>query len=365
MDKETAQQYTTFLADTPSASDMVVRLLDQADVVMLGETSYARQHAQFAADLIPVLDVAGVHAMGYQYANAADQAMIDDLVTASRFDEKLARTILFNQMVIFGYQEHIEIFRAAWELNRSKSEDDTPFRIIGLSTPPRYSEITDQKDVEDPQVMRRVFESGVPDTLMAEVIAAKFLEAGVKAVAYVQVEHAYTGFYQPGYTSQMEEIGFADQLRTGNLLYRDYGGRVVSAVLHGPVQDTRSRIGFGYPLGGIIEKAYLQLPEPRPTVGFRTEDAPFAAAQVVSNVLQNGQDPPLTLETYADAYLIVEAVENLEAVTPIADFVTNDNLDAAIRDFPGASPSDATAEDLNEYMAGNAERMAGVIKEFK
>lgn len=362
---ETLQQYAAFIAETPPADETILRLLDDADVVLIGESGYARQHVQFAAELIPVLHSAGVHRLGYQYANAANQALIDRLVTDLRFDETLAREILFDHLTVFGFEEHVELFRSAWEVNRRRTGAEETFRIIGISTPPVYRAITSQKDVEDPDVMRSVFARGIPDALMAEVIAREFFDTETKAVVYVQAEHAYTGFHQTGYEQQMAQLGFEGEKRTGNILHDRYGNRVASAILHGPVQDTRSRFGFGYPLGNLVEKAYLALPEPRPTAGFRTADSPFADVAVVSDILQKGQNPQLTFGMFADAYLIVAPIRELAAVTPIPDFITVENLASAIEDFPGVSPSDASIEDLNEFIANNAAQMGNVFSEFR
>jgi len=364
VDRETQTELALFASSAGSAPDAVVELLRTSDVVLIGETGYASQHVEFAADLIPILDSAGVHRLGYQYANTEDQALIDDLITASVFDEQLARTILFRHLSVLGFQEHVEVFRAAWEVNRRKISSEEPFRIIALSNRLNYEVITSQDDIEDPAIMKQVFASGIPDAVMAEIISSEFLDQRLKAVAYLQINHAFTGFQLPGFEEELKALGFEGIRRVGNALRADYGDRVVTAALHGPVQDTRSRTGFGYPSGGIIDKAVATLQDGA-SIGFRTADSPFAEVPIVSVTLTAGSDVDVTISDYADAYLVVAPIAKLTAVTPIPDFITVGNLEEAVRTFPGVRPEDAAVEDMNEFIAGNAQGMADIFAGFK
>lgn len=364
VDEETRIELAEFLANSPSAREQVLDLFDTADLVLIGETGYARQHVEFAADLIPVLQSAGIHHLGYQYALIEDQDEIDRLVTAPTFDEEVARRVLFNNLSVFGFQEHVDIFRAAWQVNRQRISSEPPFRIVALGNRLDYSAITSQDDVEDPEVMQRVFATGVPDQVMAEVMAEQFLDAGLKAAAFLQMDHAHTRFRRSGYEQELADLGFRDMQRAGNALYAEYGSRVVSAALHGPVRHARSPRGFAYPTAGIIETAAEALPDGR-TAGFRTGQSPFADVAIVSDALARDSEGELTLKEYADAWLIVAPVKALSAVTPIEDFITDRNVAEAIRTFPGASPQDATVEDMNEFIVRNAEGMAEVFEEFR
>ncbi|MEE8441426.1 MAG: hypothetical protein V3S41_06875, partial [Spirochaetia bacterium] len=206
VDRETQAEFASFASGAGSAADIVLELLRSSDVVLIGETGYASQHVEFAADLIPVLDSAGVRNFGYQYANTEDQALIDRLITTSVFDEQLARTILFNHLSVFGFQEHVEVFRAAWEVNRRRSSSDPPFRIIALSRRLNYEAITSQDDIEDPEVMKQVFVSGIPDAVMAQIISREFLDRHEKAVAFLQIDHAFTGFQRQDYEEELRTL---------------------------------------------------------------------------------------------------------------------------------------------------------------
>jgi len=363
VDRDTQTELALFASGAQPAADIVVDLLQTSDVVLIGESGYVSQQVEFVADLISILHSAGVHHLGYQYANTVDQALIDDLITSSVFDEQLARTILFNHLSVLGFQEHVEVFRAAWEVNRRKVSSEEPFRIIGLSPRLNYEAITNEDDIEDPEVMNWVFASGVPDAVMAQIISSEFLDRHVKAVAFLQMDHAFTGFQRQGYEEELRAIGF-DGVRTGNALRADYGERVVTAALHGPVQSARSRTGFGYPTGSIVENAVATL-EDGASIGFRTAGSPFAEVPMVGDILSVDGDGEVTLSDYTDAYLVVAPLARLTAVTPIPGFITAENLDEAVRTFPGVSPQDVTVDDMNEFIAGNAQSMAKVFAAFK
>ena len=147
-----------------------------------------------------------------------------------------------------------------------------------------------------------------------------------------------------------------------NALRSRYGSRVVTAALHGPVRYSRSQVGYGYPAGSLIDEAVAALPENR-SVGFRTELSPFADAPMVGDLTSTHEG--LTVSGYAEGYIAVAPIGELTPLTPITNFVTEENLAQAVTNFPGASPGDATVEDMNSFIAGNAEGMNRVFEAFR
>ncbi|MFW5689129.1 MAG: hypothetical protein ACOC1U_06085 [Spirochaetota bacterium] len=361
VNSEIEQEMDAYLASSPPAPAYVVDLLESHDLVMIGETGYVSEQLEFLADLIPELDAGGYRHLGFQYANHADQDLVDELLTGSSFDEELADRILFSHMVILGYEEHRDVFRAAWQVNRGKAEDEEPFRIIALSRSPDYSAIEEQDDVEDPEVLSRVFADGVPDQIMAETIMDRIVDAGHKGVTYTQTEHAFTDFAQTQYEQTMSERGFPGQRRAGNLIAERLGDRVATVILHGPIQDTRSRIGYGYPLGGVLDAAYARLPQGAASVGFTVPGSPYADAPISSDVIGEGLDEELTFERFTDGYLLIGQLKNLTPVTPIPGFITEENVAEARLQFPGPAPGEVTVADMNDFISGTAQQMARIF----
>ena len=364
VNQEVEQQMIDFLSSAPDATSFVVDSFDSHDLVMIGETGYAKQQLEFLMDLIPVLDDAGIRHLAYQYASWKDQNLVDRLITATSFDESLANEILFNNMVIMGYEEYRAVFRTAWQVNRSKAEGEEPFRIVAIGHAPDYTPIQEQDDVEDPEILRQVFAAGVPDELMARTIIEQIVEPGHKAVAYTKLENAFTDFQQSEYSETMAERGFPNQKRTGGFLADRLGNRVMTAIFHTPLPDGRSRFGYGYPVGGLMEKAWNELPEGHTAVGFTVADAPYAEAPISSDVMSSGRDEDLTFEQFTDGYLMIGLIGEYESVTPIEGFITERNIARARAEFPGADPGDVSPQEMNEYIAGTASSMGRIFDEF-
>ena len=364
VNRDVERQMTEFLTASPDAVEYVVGLLQSRDLVLIGETGYVREQLGFLAGLIPALDEAGIRHLGFQYANRDDQDRVDRLITAASFDENLANEILFDHMVIMGYEEHRDVFRAAWEVNQAKSPGDPPFRIIGISRPPDYTLIREEGDADDPEVLREAFARGVPDSVMARTIMEEIVEPGHRGVAYMRLEHAYTRFPQDQYTRRMEERGFPGERRAGNQLYERVGDRVASVLFHTPLQDTRSRFGFGYPVGGIVDTIKEALPNGhRP--GFTVAESPYAEAPISSDVITEHVEGDLEFRQFADGYLLINRLRDYHAVTPIPGFITAENLDRARAEFPGPDPGEVTVEDMNEFISGMAGSMAQIFEQFK
>ncbi len=363
VDRQVEREMIEFLTVSPPAADYVVESLQGRDLVLIGETGFIKEQLEFLAELIPVLDTAGIRHLGFQYANRDDQELIDRLLTAPDFDESLANRILFEHMVVMGYEEHRDVFRAAWNVNRGKGDGEQPFRIIGISRTPDYRVIRTEEDADDPEVLRQAFARGIPDEVMAESIMQQIVEPGHRGVAYMRLEHAYTGFAQEQYRGRMEDRGFPGQKRAGNILADRLGARVMSIIMHTPLQDSRSRFGFGYPLGGLLERVKSELPEGhRP--GFTVRESPYAEAPITSDMITEGREGDLPFEQYADGYLLISRIADYRAVTPIPGFITADNLERARTDFPGPDPGEVSVGEMNEFISGMAGSMAQIIERF-
>lgn len=359
-------ELTAFLAeDADPAVDYVVSMFDRYDLVFIGETGFAKEQVTLVSDLIPALDRAGIHALGFQHALRTDQEKIDQLVTASTFDQALAQQILFNSIVILGYEEYVDIFRTAWEVNRRKGSDEPPFRIIGLNVRTDYSVITTQQDAEDPEIIRQVFAEGIPDQYMAESIRAAFLDTGTKALIFTQQQHAFTSYRQLTYERNIEEAGFPGQKRAGAIVEEWAPEITATVMLHGPVPESRSRSGYSFPAGGAIDAAVAELPETEQARGFTLVDSPFGEVPVYSSTYNDGYEEDITLAQLAEGYVTLEPIGRYEPLTPIPNFITEANLEEAIRRFPGPDPGEVTAADLNTYIAETTQNAVNLYKEFE
>jgi hypothetical protein len=366
---EMKEEMIEFFRSAPEGMRFVVELAENHDIVMLAASGYrnpqfVKQEVDFVADLIPELQRAGVSLLGLEYAAKSDQDRIDALLTDVNFDVQLAREILFNHRVTAGYEEYVNLYRSAWAANRNLADDQEPFRIVALSDPPDYSLITRTQDVENPEIMQQVLRDGPTDDQIAGSLI-DLVSGGEAVVVFTEAQHAFTGFEQNNYTEAMTELGFEGARTAGNTLRERFGDRVVMVAMHGPLEDSRPKSGYGYPLGGLIESTIGELEPNQRTRGFLTAEFPLSDAPIISNVVQQNQDPEILFSDYSDGYLILGRIADYTPLTPISGFVTEETLDAAIAGFPGADPGTITVAQMNQFIADTAASMTDVFAAFK
>ena len=122
-----------YLREHPETPEKyVVGKFTQYDVVFMGELHRIRHDVQLVHRLIPELYRAGVRHLGIEFGNYEDQDLVDQLITADRYDEGLARKLMFRYFVWWGYREYQDIYRKAWEFNRALPATAPKFRVVNL-----------------------------------------------------------------------------------------------------------------------------------------------------------------------------------------------------------------------------------------
>lgn len=337
-------------------------------IVFLGEMGRVRQQIQVAQDVIPALYDAGIRHMGVGFALSKDQDRIDSLLSGSTFDDRLAADILFDRMVVWGFEDYVDVFRAAWELNSRLPDGSPPFTILGLEVEQDYSHIVEPADAEDPEKVKRVFAKGLPDVHMANVIREKLLAHGHRALIYVGMQHAYTQYRNKQYEERAAEIGLSDSRRVGNIIYDQIGEEAATVLLHSPWSDDRSQNGMAYPAGGAVDALLEKLPADARTMGFDVDGTPFADLPVYAKSLTEGYDR-LTFADVTDGYITLELFQNYEPATAVEGFITEENLGEAIANFPGPSPEpegeELSAAQMNEYIQGLAQSLTRLFESFE
>lgn len=347
-----------------SPAEQVIRSFDTHDVVLLGEYNWIREHAELAKDLLPALHAAGVRSLGMEFALSENQADIDALLGAAAWDEAAARRIVFQYKVIWGFQQYVDIFRAAWELNRDLPAGAQPLRIVGLGVRSNWELITTEKDAENAEVLRKVLANGIPDEHMASVIQREFLDRGVKALVYCSLQHAFTRYRNTEYEKTMQDKGFTETRRAGNILYDRAGSRVATLVLHAPWPDRTAQTGLAYPVDGAIDSVLLALPAERRAAGWDTAGTPIGGLAIVTSQYAPARGT-LTLADFCDGYIATGPITTLHAATAIADFVPADQSDYAARNFPGPKPEKLDAAMINTYIGEMAQSLEQALRRFK
>ncbi len=327
------------------------------DVIFLGEVHRIKHDVEFVRDLIPILQSHGIHRLGTEFARREDQYLIDSLLAAPAYDEALAGQITFQQSVFWGYEEYLDIFRAAWEVNNSIEDGVERFRILGLNNSPEWWHIQSQEDRESPEMLKKVWH-GEGENLWARVILDSAVAKGAKILIHCGIHHAFTEYKQPVYMNG-KFVRFDDS-RAGNHVFREIGKRAITIFLHAGWYAAEGYAGSKVrPADGIIDAAMKVLGPAYVPVGFDTGGTPFADLPGETSVYRHGYEN-FTLSTFCDGYIYHKPFSEYEGVTPIPDFVNETNIEYARRQASNPRFRDASAKRFNKSIAKNAGTLRGV-----
>jgi hypothetical protein len=306
-----------------------------------------------------------VRNLGIEYALSDDQGEIDSLVTAPAWDESRARAVTFHWLVTWGYQEYIDLYRAAWQVNKSRAARARPFRIVGLNVHQDWESLKEQKDLGNPVIIAKILANGVPDAHMADVIDREFTRTGEKALIFCGTQHIFTRYHSRAYEKNAAEMKLAETRRAGNIVYQRIGGRAFAISLHAPWPDMSQKTGLAYPVDGAVDALIDALPPEKRSAGWDMAGTPLGALPLArSAYAEDGQ--PGTLADLFDGYVVQGPMAGYTMVTPIKDFITPANAERAGREFPGIKPAaPPTVEQLNQTIGDDVEAVAKVLAQFK
>jgi hypothetical protein len=367
--------YTTSAQVTPllefaqsrwrSPEDYVISSFAQHDIVMLGELYKVKQNVELVIGLIPRLYAAGIRNLGIEFALSDDQAQIDALVTAPAWDESKARVVTFDWIVTWGYQEYLDLFKAAWKVNQGRPKGAAPFRIVGLSVRQNWELLQKDRDASDPKIVAAIYGNGLPEPHFAGVIDTEFTKKGQKALVYCGTQHIFTRYHSKAYEKNARDMKLAEIRRAGNIIYDRMGLKVWSIALHAPWPDPSQKIGLGYPAGGSIDALIDALPVEKKSAGWDIEGTPLGALSIKNSTYADGAATG-TLADLFDGYIVQGPLAQYATVTPVKDFIAPSSVDAAMKNFPGvklAPPQ--TADQLNQLIADDVGQLAKALQQFR
>ncbi|MHC4414886.1 MAG: ChaN family lipoprotein [Planctomycetota bacterium] len=309
--------------------EYIVRKFQDHDVVFLGEYHRVRQQVRLVQEILPLLHQSGVFVLGTEFACRGDQAALDALITAPSYNEVEARRITFNQSAAWCYQDYLDVFRAAWELNRSLPAAARKFRIVGINP--------------DPGVVWTapyVEELSPGDRVMGETILREIVAKGDKALIHCGLHHAFTRFGQPFYRKADGRWLFMET-RAGHFVRREIGDLAFTIALHQPWEDRRGE-EYTYPVDGVIDALVHRLGPRYHHVGFDTSGTPFGDLRDSSSTYANGYDE-LKLADICDGYICQGPLSGLRSVEVAPSWFDDQSLRVALErmngpDFPGWKP---------------------------
>jgi hypothetical protein len=346
-----------------SPEDYLLATLERRDVVFLGEYYKISQNTALVKRLIPRLYGAGIRNLGIEYALSDDQADIDALVTAPQWDEAKARAIIFDWVVTWGYQEYVDLYKAAWEVNRARPAGSPPFRIVGLSARQDWSVLTSQQDMSDPAVVSRMYAGGLPEAHMADVIDRMFLQTGQKALIYCGTRHIFTRYRNTEYEKNAAKMNLSEVRLAGNILYEKAPLKVASVALNGPWPDPGQSNGLGYPAGGVVDALIDLLPEDKRNAGWDLVGTPLGGVSIKDSTYATAA--ATTLADMFDGYIVLGPIRDYKVVTPIPDFVRPQDAERAVQQFPNLKPANLTAEQVQAAISQDVDALQKALDQFR
>lgn len=294
------------------------------DLVFIGEGHHIKHDVELVHTLIPLLHKNGVYNLGIEFGCYEYQDKVDALITAESYDENLARWLMFKWASYWPYKEYMDLYKKAWELNRSLPEGKPKFRIVNLDYRVNFTYVTEDTPAS---LLKKIFHKGERDVHMAGVIFEEIVRINQKALIYAGQQHAATRFYHPKYDfTKKRFLGFNRRVM-GHLVYRKMPDKVFNICLHYPWPSLKSLTDFNYPVRGAIDGVMREFENKR--VGFDVRGTPFGKLSDGSTYYSAGRKR-IELSDFCDGYVFQKHFSDYEGCTVDFSFVTEENFQEAL-----------------------------------
>ena len=216
---------------------------------------------------------------------------------------------------------------------------------------------------------------GLPSVFMAKIIQEEFVDTGTKALIFCGVQQALTNYRNIKYEENTRESGFREVRSAGNIVYDRIGPRAATVLLHYLWPDEDAMYRVARPVGGAFDALMGGLDRDRIQGAVRTGGTPFGELAVSQGIYAYKHEN-LTLKDLCQGYIIMGPLHEHTMVTAIPDFISVENINEALRDFP--APKDtlptikepdkdapAAAQYMNNLIAGYTQNVSRVLDLFK
>lgn len=309
-------------------ADYLVEKFKTTDVILLGEHHLIKQNLEFLHSMIPILYKNGVYTIGMEFGASEDQAALDALINAPKYDVAKARQLMFNYNVGWGYKEYIEAYQKVWGFNKNLPPGARKFRILNLSYQYDWTKFDGART---PKSMQQVFHKGTADKYRAELIEREILQKSEKMLALVGTPHAYTRYASPVFLYNNDNFCAYDSAWLGNRLYQKYGDKIKNVILHQAFYNFPNQKPFLLsPANGQIEALMAQ--NANKPVGFDLLNSPLGKLKETSIHSMCYDD--FRLEQFFDGYIFLAPLKELEGCTVDEQFLNEQNITTALKNQP-------------------------------
>ena len=300
-------------------------------VTIIGEGHWLKQDVTLVAALIPLLQKADLD-LAAEFFPAAEQARIDALITAAKWNEQEANAVM--RAAAWPYQEYRDLLRTAWSANQGAKR---PIKILALSPP------LDWRKVLLPR--GETYES-----FMADLVSRHLKEARRNLVVYCGMHHAFTRYYQAELNKDARASAYMD--RMGNILSRRLGEQVFLITLHKPTWcGNPEQRSYCLPFGGRIDCEATEVGRP---LGFDVVGSPLAEMLFDRGDYYAYGHVALRFVDYTDGYIWSGPIESFRPVTiiPLSEYAPDGQTrEQLTHENPFNDEANVTAKRLEEIWA--------------
>ena len=301
--------------------DLIIDAFKNKDVIFIGEAHWIKEEVDFIKSIIPILNKNDINILFSEFVSYDDTKLIDSLLTADKFDEKLARSITSRSLFEWSYQEYIDILHVAWEVNQ-KSEKQ--FRIIGLLKDYNCSAIQKPEDFNDPEKRKAFFGDGESD--WANRIIDETYKKNKKALVYCGAHHSITHYVQP-LVEDGKFIGKANKNdRVGQCVYNKYPETTITIWIH---HSWAGKKGLDdklvIPMHSYFDKLVDSLPSDFKSYAFFTNESILGEIVDSSSYYSLGYDS-FTLKDLCHGYIFLKPVCNQNLAGYIENFIDTNSI---------------------------------------
>ena len=324
-------------------NDYVLSKFKNYNVIFLGEDHRVRENVEFVNQMIPNLYKNGIYNLGVEFGASEHQSEMDSLINAPKYDESRIRKMMFDYNSGWAYKEYMDLYKAAWTLNKSLSKTSKKFRIINLSYQYDWSSFSGQKT---PENMRKVFHKGNTETFRTAVVKKEIIAKNEKILILTGLNHAFTKYRQSLYDYTSPNFVRFEDGYFGNLVYNEFPEKVFTIILHRPLYNYPNLTPyFVSPGNGMIEKI-MATNNNRPS-GFDLAGTPLG--KICDNSSFSMGYKNFQLSDLMDGYIFLKPLSELSNCTIDEAFfqLIEQNWDEAMKTIPDPTwtPKPTSAKD--------------------
>ncbi len=321
--KQSSEQDIYDKYDLKKADELVIDAFKTSDVVLIGENHFIGEHVNFISELIPKLHKNGIYVLYSEFISVDYTKQIEELINAEYFDEDKAKNLLLLNLWDWPYREYMEIYRAAWALNKTLV-DEPKFRIIGLDKAHNYSAIQSPDDWNNPENRKAFFVEW--EDAWARRVIDNTVNKGEKALVYCGINHALTYYNQP-ILKDGEFFRMAERDRVGQYLYNELGDKCTFLSFHIPWDSKDGETeNIENPLNGLLDQLVDSLDQEHKKYGFYTRTSKLGKIVDTTHYYSRGY-PNFNLSMLCDGYLVVSPICDLNICEFIPNFIDSSNID--------------------------------------